>query len=79
MKTTIEVDLKPFMIPQFVVENRPKVVEQSDPDGALNFRLGDLDSETLDRLCREFTTGVFNKADKARMPEPEPGRPHHTH
>jgi len=72
MKTTIEVDLKPFPVPNFVMENRPKAAHEADPEGTLKFRLNDLDSKTLDDLCEQFKTGIFNISGKARLPQQAP-------
>lgn len=60
MKTTIEVTLKPFTVPNFVV-----VESMPGKDG---LPLSALDSLTLDRMCSEFRIAVFKKAGKEQPP-----------
>lgn len=59
MKAKIEIDLKPFTVPNFVV---PEV-------GGDGLPLSVLDSLTLDRMCREFRASVFQKAGKEMPPD----------
>ena len=58
MKTKIEVNLKPFIVPNFVVADEGK--EGDDRSWPLEA----LDAETLDRMCNDFRDGVFKKAKK---------------
>ncbi len=68
MKAKIELELQPFSIPNFV---RP--VENPDTTrDALAIPLSALDSNTLDRLCDEFRTAVFQKAGKPMPPSAPP-------
>lgn len=64
MKATIEIDLQPFSIPNFVrpAEN-PDVTRDQ-----LAIPLSSLDSLTLSRLCDEFRRAVFEKAGKQQPP-----------
>lgn len=67
MKASIEMDIAPFTIPNFVRE-------KTDPGDASKegyaVPLSALDPLTLDRLCRDFRDAVFNKAGKQKPPEP---------
>ncbi len=64
MKASIEIDLQPFSIPNFVrpTEN-PDVTRDQ-----LAIPLSSLDSMTLSRLCDEFRNAVFEKAGKQQPP-----------
>lgn len=57
IRVTMEVDLKPFEVPNFVQEN---IEEQ----GARTFPLSHLTAEALDVLCGQFRQDVFEKAGK---------------
>lgn len=59
MKAKIDVELKPFLVPNFVI------LKSVDRDSR-SLALGDLDAVTLDKLCEEFTREVFKKANKQR-------------
>lgn len=64
MKITanIEVSLKPFMVPNYVIEQTP-----GEEEGR-SIKLSELDPITLAQLCREFTTEVFKRAGKSQPP-----------
>jgi len=67
MKVKIEVDLRPFTVPNFVMVNvasRP----MSDVDSEPKYSMADLDVDTLERLCSEFKASVFKKAGKQPRP-----------
>lgn len=68
MKATIELELEPFTIPNFV---RPTENPDVNRD-SLAIPLSALDSETLDRLCRDFRNAVFMKAGKEQPPQAAP-------
>lgn len=59
MKTTIQVEILPFNVPGFVVV---------DGDEDKSIPLSELDSETLDALCREFRSVIFDRAGKEQPP-----------
>ncbi len=64
MKVTIEVDLQPFLVPNFV---RPVEKPGKRDEGfaeTVAYPLSDLDSNTLDRLCDQFRNEVFRRAGK---------------
>ena len=64
MKATIELELKPFSVPNYVL-TVPKIGERQDGlVEAPKYALKDLDVETLDQLCNEFRDSVFKKANK---------------
>ena len=64
METQIKVKLKPFSVPNYVIiEPKPRPKEDGYTDSP-NLRLADLDSETLQRLCDNFSMEVFKKAGK---------------
>lgn len=64
MKTTIEIKLKSFAVPDFVlVEEKSKERQEGFSKGR-KYALNELDVETLESLCREFKQEVFAKAGK---------------
>ena len=68
MKATLEVELQPFQVPNFV---RPVAKPGKREDGfaeTVAYPLSDLDSMTLWRLCKDFTDEVFRKAGKEQPP-----------
>lgn len=68
MKATLQVELQPFMVPNFV---RPVSKPGKREDGLAEtgaYPLSDLDSITLDRLCEQFRSEVFRKAGKEQPP-----------
>lgn len=74
MKTQIEIDLKPFTVPNFVIAaNDLKAREEGCENQS--FPLAYLSSETLDQMCREFRDAVFEKAGKRQPPEALPECP----
>lgn len=69
MKTKIELNLKPFLVPSYVdVVQEPKLREDGFSPEIPKFALGDLDSTALNQMCEEFTANVFKKAGKTRPP-----------
>lgn len=68
MKTTIEIKLKPFAVPNFVlVEEQPKERQEGFSEGR-KYALNELDAETLESLCWKFKQEVFAKAGKQVPP-----------
>ena len=64
MKVNIEVKLKPFQVPNFVlVEPTPGRRDEGMKEPS-KFHLSDLDSDSLAKLCDEFRKQVFAKAGK---------------
>jgi hypothetical protein len=68
MKATIEVKLKPFQVPNFVLTETAPKPRQEGIQEAPKYALEELDAETLEKLCDEFTDAVFKKAGKRRPP-----------
>lgn len=62
MKTTIEIKLKPFTVPDFVLE------KQEEFNQGRKYALHELDTETLEALCWKFKQEVFAKAGKQMIP-----------
>ena len=68
MKATIEIKLKPFTVPNFVmVDEQPKERQEGFSEGR-KYALSELDAETLDALCWKFKQEVFAKAGKQMLP-----------
>ena len=69
MKVKVEIDLKPFSLPNYVVA-------VDDGDGKdRSFPISVLDSATLDGMCEDFRVAMFKKAGK-QLPPIEAERPH---
>ncbi len=68
MKATLEVELQPFQTPNFVRAVGKPGLEQDGMKELPCYPLSDLDSYTLDRLCRDFRDEVFKKAGKEQPP-----------
>ena len=69
MKATIEVKLKPFQVPNLVLTEAEPKPRQEGMTEAPKYALSELDSETLEALCEQFTKAVFEKAGKRRPPQ----------
>jgi hypothetical protein len=68
MKATLEVQLQPFTVPNFV-RQASKVGRKEDGVQELPcYPLSDLDSWTLHRLCSDFRDEVFKKSGKEQPP-----------
>ena len=66
MKIQIEVEIKPFYVPDCVALLPPVGEKAAGIMEARTVSLKDLDTKTLSRLCEDFTREVFNAADKQR-------------
>ena len=66
MTITASVKLKPFMVPNFVIQERPVVRKQDGFQESPKFALHELDDETLQALCDQFRDDVFAKAKAKR-------------
>lgn len=64
MKAKIDFSLRPFTVPNFVITERDPARDMDE----VSIPLQTLDSETLDRLCRDFRAAVFKKANKPQPP-----------
>ena len=67
MKVNIEIELKPFNVPNFVVIVDNK--EHSRTEGAATLTLSEVGSENLHIMCNEFRASVFKKAGLAEEDE----------
>jgi len=72
MKASIEVELQAFTVPNYVLTVQPPRLRQEGMVETPKLSLSDLDSSTLDRLCKEFRTAVFEKAGKQQPPAEAP-------
>lgn len=68
MKATLQVELQPFQTPNFVRAVGKPGQKQDGVQKLPCYPLSDLDSLTLDRLCRDFRDEVFRKAGKEQPP-----------
>ena len=67
MTITTGVKLKPFMVPNFVIQETPAGRKQDGFKESPTFALHELDDDTLQALCDQFTTDVFEKVEEQRM------------
>lgn len=68
MKAIIEVALKPFTVPHFVLTEASPGSPQDGIQEAPKYRLDELSSEVLEQLCAAFKKAVFEKAGKPMPP-----------
>ncbi len=67
MKITLEQEVQPFQVPNFVLTVLPPRARQEGPNfDAPKYALHELSDETLDLLCRKFREDVFAKAHAGR-------------
>ncbi len=71
MKTSIDIELKPFTVPNFVIADNDLTARQEGCEHP-KFPLQALSSETLQRLCDQFAREVFKKAGKSPPPQEAP-------
>ena len=69
MKTTIDIEIKPFVVPNFVVQILPVGKKDDGWKPSEGIPLSELSSETLYKLCKDFTDDVFQKAGKPQPPK----------
>jgi len=70
MKIEIEVKIKDFRVPNFVVREG---TEGEENESAGSIPLSDLSPNDLETLCDTFRRDVFKKAGKSRPPQPARG------
>ena len=68
MEVNIKITLEPFIVPNFVIARDRPTLRQEGITEARKYALAELDAETLERLCDDFTKSVFEKAGKRRPP-----------
>lgn len=64
MKVTHEVELQPFMTPNFIVTVMPPGTRQEGMKEAPKIALADAGPATLSALCDQFREDIFRKAGK---------------
>ena len=64
MKTSIEVNIKPFNVPSFVIPEVPAGKKEDGFEPTEGIPLSALDPVTLEKLCDEFRDNVFRRAGK---------------
>jgi len=67
MTITTGVKLKPFMVPNFVIQETPTGRKQDGFKESPKFALHELDDLTLQALCDQFVEDVFAKAEKGKI------------
>ena len=69
MKIQIELKIKPFKVPNYVLVEQPPYPREEGLVEPQKFHLSELDSYALEEMCKEFTDSVFLKAGKGRPPQ----------
>lgn len=69
MKVTVEVELKPFIVPNYALQVSKSGKREDGFIEDQKFHLSDLDPITLSNLCDEFRREVFRKAGKEQPPD----------
>ena len=64
MKVHIEIKLKPFTTPNYVLVDESAKPKDQGFSESKKFSLSELDAATLSSLCDEFRREVFKKAGK---------------
>lgn len=60
----MNIQLKPFQVPNFVIPIRPAVERQYGPLFDSGFPLSEVDAEELSKMCDDFRMSIFKKANK---------------
>lgn len=66
MTATLNLKLKPFQVPNFVLADLPPGLKQDGIKELPSFPLSALDAATLTGMCDAFRDEVFRKAGKER-------------
>lgn len=70
MEATIKIEIKPFLVPNFVLTTGRKGDTSSLGDAVdTTLPMSALDAETLERMCDDFRDSIFKKAGKSRPPQ----------
>lgn len=69
MKVEIEVELKPFRVPDFAQIDSSQKLNQEGFTPMEYYPLSELTAEALESMCEEFTKSVFEKAGKSMPPK----------
>lgn len=62
--STKTVNLQPFRVPNFVIQDAPARPRQEGFTESPKYALSELEPETLAELCDDFRRSVFEKAGK---------------
>lgn len=65
MKTTIEIELIPFSVPNYALLKQKPKDRHAGFVGPIEISLSDIDSYTLLKLCDNFKKEIFAKAGKS--------------
>ena len=66
MTIITHVKLRPFSVPNFVIQETAPGLKQDGFKEPSTFALHELDTDTLEGLCDQFRKDVFAKAEKRR-------------
>ena len=75
MSIETKVKLQPFRVPNYVLAETSIKPGRGGYSETIQYRLSQLDAETLDLLCAQFRKDVFEKAgisDPVEMKNPQP-------
>ena len=72
MKVTIELQVQPFSVPNFILTEPVPGARQDGFKESPSYPLSDFDAVTLQRMCDEFTAEIFRKAGKNPPPKDNP-------
>jgi hypothetical protein len=64
MRITIDVELKDFAVPNFVIPVGKTGKKEDGPDFTDGIPLRDLEANVLSQLCDNFRAEVFRKAER---------------
>lgn len=60
----MNIQLKPFLVPNFIIPILPAVERQSGPSFSNGFPLSEVSAEELSKMCDDFRAAIFSKACK---------------
>ena len=67
MTITVDVKIKPFIVPNYVIQETTAGRKQDGFKESPKFVLHELDDFTLQALCDQFVEDVFAKAKKGNL------------
>ena len=73
MEVKIEIKLKGFLVPNYVMVEGSAKPRQEGFTEDRKFHLSELDAITLDQLCRDFRDEIFKRAGKNQPPATRQG------
>lgn len=60
----MKITLKPFIVPDFVIQETPIFKRQEGFVEPIKYSLKEVDTNTLSEMCQKFRAKVFQKAEK---------------